>query len=202
VTAGVKNIMMDATKLYPNSYHPVNIWQSLDYHGLPKNYTRTECPPRYFLIDFGISQCYDPKDGLPLELPICGGDKTVPEFQGRGYYEPSNPFATDIYYLGNMIKEKFLNVRPSVFFTPEKVFTRTCVQANYGFDFMLPLVANMIQAEPLKRPTIDHIVAHALCSRKKLTCFASGATPSTFSEECESYCNISHLSRHQVCAHN
>jgi hypothetical protein len=31
--------------------------------------------------DFGISRWYDLDEGPPLENPILGGDKTVPEFQ-------------------------------------------------------------------------------------------------------------------------
>jgi hypothetical protein len=34
-----------------------------------------------------------------------------------------------------------------------------CVQANFGFDFMLPLVSEMTQDDPAKRPTIDQVVA-------------------------------------------
>jgi hypothetical protein len=109
------NIMMDVSLLYPKGYHPRFIDRSRDYRGSAKHYTRTERPPKYFLIDFGLSRRYDPKDGPPLELPIHGGDKTVPEFQEEGYDKPSDPFVTDIYYLGNMIKENFLDVRLSPF---------------------------------------------------------------------------------------
>jgi hypothetical protein len=52
-------------------------------------------------------QHYDPKDETPLELLICGGAKTVPEFQEEDYDKLGDPFATHIYYLGNMIKENF-----------------------------------------------------------------------------------------------
>jgi hypothetical protein len=62
------------------------------------------------LIDFGLSLSYDPKDGPPLAWPVRGGDKTVPEIQGEKYSEKCDPFPVDIYGIGNMIKQTFLDV--------------------------------------------------------------------------------------------
>lgn len=99
---------MDGTQLYPDGFHPrVMNWKP-DFSGNAKHLTRTQCPPKYYLIDFGISRKYDAADKPPLESPIRGGDKTVPEFQGSA--EPCNPFPTDVYYLGNMIREQFQEV--------------------------------------------------------------------------------------------
>ena len=103
------NLMMDARKLYPEPYHPVKTYMKRDFSGNAKPFTRTQRPPRYFWVDFGISRRYNPEDGTPMEEPIWGGDKTVPEFQRSD--EPCNPFPTDIYYLGNLIRETFIQVR-------------------------------------------------------------------------------------------
>ena len=73
-------------------------------------YTRTARPVRYYYTDFGLSRRYDSNDTNPSEVPILGGDKTVPEFQDDPYI-PRNPFHTDIYYLGNLIRCDFLRVR-------------------------------------------------------------------------------------------
>lgn len=101
--------MMDGT-MYPEGWHP--LWRSrrADLHPkLPlKVYTRRQRPPKYYLIDFGLSRRYSPEDQWPLEEIIKGGDRSVPEFQGSG--EPCNPFPTDIYYVGNMIRMKFMEV--------------------------------------------------------------------------------------------
>ncbi|KAJ3490984.1 hypothetical protein NLI96_g1044 [Meripilus lineatus] len=101
--------------------------------------SRTAVPVKYYFIDFGISRKYDANGGPPLELPISGGDRSVPEFQGEGSYEPVNPFPTDIYYLGNMIRLHSL-------------------QMTQSLDFMEPLVADMTQNDPSKRPSIDEVV--------------------------------------------
>lgn len=102
------NIMMDPVPLYPNLYHPFKRHKTMDLKRRAKHYSRTSRPTRYFIIDFGLSRQYDPADGPPLEYPIWGGDKTVPEFQVSD--EACDPFPTDIYYLGNMIRLNFLQV--------------------------------------------------------------------------------------------
>jgi hypothetical protein len=69
-----------------------------------KLYTRTQRLPKYYLIDFGISRKYSTQVLPPLEPPILGGDKTVPEFEildsDENSPKPSNPFPIDVYYLG------------------------------------------------------------------------------------------------------
>jgi hypothetical protein len=106
------NIMMDATSLYPKPYHPAEPLRLRDFSdtrwfaGQPKYYTRTSRPVKYYFTDFGISRRYNPDDGPPLEDLILGGDKTVPEFQVS--LDPCDPFPTDVYYLGSMIRKTFL----------------------------------------------------------------------------------------------
>jgi hypothetical protein len=100
--------MMDGS-MFPEGWHFVNYDSKRDEVTVDaKYYNRRQRPPKYFLIDFGISRRYDPKDGPPLEHPIMGGDKSVPEFQKS--VEPCDPFATDIYYVGNLIRMYILRV--------------------------------------------------------------------------------------------
>lgn len=112
--------MMDASPLYAKPFHPSNSKRRRDWKGPAKHISRTEHfirtgrHVRYLFIDFGISRRYDgydPVRGYPRELPIIPADKSVPEHQGARYNEPSDPFATDIYLLGNAIRERFLRVR-------------------------------------------------------------------------------------------
>jgi hypothetical protein len=100
--------MMDATELYPQSYHPWKQYYTRDYKGKAKHYTRTQRPPKYYLMDFGFSRRYGPDQIAPREIPFWGGDKTVPEFQKSN--TPRNPFPTDVYYVGNLIKTECLDV--------------------------------------------------------------------------------------------
>lgn len=99
---------MDASQMFPDGYHPTSIDLKRDFSGPAKFYTRTQRFPRYYWIDFGLSRRYTTRDPPPLEDPIRGGDKTVPEFEPA---KPCDPFPTDVYYLGNMIRRHFLEVR-------------------------------------------------------------------------------------------
>ncbi|KAJ6625323.1 kinase-like domain-containing protein [Mycena sp. CBHHK59/15] len=157
-----RNIMLDASTMYPDGYHFQYPKLKRDYYsGTAKFYTRTQRPPKYYLIDFGLSRNYDTRDPPPLEPPIRGGDKTVPEFQftDDGGPEPCDPFPTDIYYLGNMILYDFLEGDPLLNYE-NKLF---------GFEFMKPLVYDMIADDPKKRPSIDEVIDRFVKIRNSLS---------------------------------
>ena len=109
-----ENIMLDPSKMYPKPFHPMVIRRTRDFRGKAKGHTRTRCRPRYFLIDLGLSRKYDPANGPPLEVPLRGGDKSAPEHQVRE--TPCNTFPTDIFYLGNFVREDYIQVRISIHF--------------------------------------------------------------------------------------
>ena len=104
------NIMMDASPMYPKMYHPQVEVMTADFTSLAKYYTRTARPTRYYWTDFGLSLRFSPDDPNPLELPIWGGDRTVPEFR-ENFNIPRNQFHADVYCVGNLIREDFLEVR-------------------------------------------------------------------------------------------
>ncbi|VDC07537.1 unnamed protein product [Peniophora sp. CBMAI 1063] len=142
------NIMMDASPLYIRPFHPSNPAKRRDWKGPVKAISRTEYYNRtrkhvkYYFIDFGISKRYPAGSTASRELPIIPADKSVPEHQGALYHTPSNPFATDVYLLGNAIRERFMK-RP-------------------GFEklrFMEALVLQMTAENPLARPKIGEAVA-------------------------------------------
>ncbi|KAI1795569.1 kinase-like domain-containing protein [Ganoderma leucocontextum] len=130
----VFNVMLDLAPLYSETPHPIDRGRSYDFKRRVRRFTRTERPVKYYYIDFGISRRYAPDDASPLEDIIVGGDKSVPEFEGTD--EPQNPFWTDIYYLGNLIRTEFL-------------------ERAYSLEFMQPLITDMVQKDPSKRPTIS-----------------------------------------------
>jgi hypothetical protein len=150
-----ENIMLDPSNMYPESFHPVRKSRSKDFRHKAKAYTRTQRPSRYLLIDFGLSRYYDAANGPPLDTPVRGGDKTAPEHQDEE--TPCNPFPTDVYYLGNLVREDFMQVRVCI--VTEKPFLSYMDQKFQGFEFMEPLVADMVQNDPTKRPRMDEVVA-------------------------------------------
>jgi len=142
------NIMMDPNPTFPHAYHPMSDRRTYNLKHFVKFYTRTARPSKYYLIDFGLSRRFDPEDSAPRAEPIRGGDKSVPEF--KNWDKPLDPFPTDIYYLGNMIREDFL-------------------QQTRGLEFMEPLVTAMVQTEPSARPTIDQVAKQFVEIRRQLS---------------------------------
>ncbi|KAJ8509192.1 hypothetical protein ONZ45_g8610 [Pleurotus djamor] len=148
------NILMDARSLYIDRYHPFRPTRKLDMSaGSPKHLTRTLRPVKYYFADFGLSCKYRSEDRPAQEDVIFGGDKTVPEFKTS---ISCDPFATDVYTVGNLIKEGY---------TEGSQFA----QRKLGFDFMKPLVADMTNPDPSKRPTMDEVVARFEKIRKGLS---------------------------------
>ena len=97
--------MFGASKMYPNGFHPVKINRNRNFKGTAKAYTRTQRPPVYYLIDFGLSRQYTSRD--VTDVPLRGGDKSAPEHRLR---RRCNPFQTDIYDLGNLVRHEFIEV--------------------------------------------------------------------------------------------
>ncbi|KAH9054585.1 hypothetical protein EDB83DRAFT_2225461 [Lactarius deliciosus] len=128
------------------SIHPVDPWKSKDFRRKVKGYSRTRRLTRYLL--FGLSQRYDPANGPSLDRPLRGGDKSAPEHRDRETLRYPSP--TDVYYLGNLVRED-------------------CIERYDGLEFMQPLISDMIQEDPAKRPNMDEIVARFAEIRNKLS---------------------------------
>ena len=100
--------MLDPSNMYPESFHPAEINRSKDFRRKAKWYSRTRRPTKYHIIDFGLSRRYDPANGPPLDKPYRGGDKSAPEHLDTEIF--CNPFPTEVYYLGNLVREEFIQV--------------------------------------------------------------------------------------------
>ncbi|KAJ6618129.1 hypothetical protein B0H10DRAFT_2176290 [Mycena sp. CBHHK59/15] len=136
------DVMMDGAPLYLIPYHPVEQNMMRDFSG--------RRPVKYYITDFGLSRRYPPGVHSPLESIIVGGDKSVPEFRKTkdGVLPMEcDPFPTDVYYIGNLIRGDFLQGNR---FSKQKL----------GFEFMEPLVNDMVQDDPSLRPTMDEVVEH------------------------------------------
>ncbi|KAJ7156551.1 hypothetical protein C8R43DRAFT_1065471 [Mycena crocata] len=142
------NIMMDASPIFPVPFHPVVQTKKRDFTGSVSHLSRTQHPVKYYLTDFGISVKYRPEDRPPLEVPVIGADKTVPEFQTaikRDLPPDCDPFPVDVYYIGNLVREDFIKGSRHA-------------SRKRGFEFMKPLVADMVNKDPSLRPNMDEVV--------------------------------------------
>lgn len=81
----------------------------LDWSGsVEQTYSRTLRPVKYYHIDFGHTKNYRGAEGINLREPVgYGGDRTVPEFATQ---EDCDPFAVDVYRVGNVIRQIFTQV--------------------------------------------------------------------------------------------
>jgi hypothetical protein len=103
------NVMLEPSGMYPNGFHPVKRNRNRDFKGKATAYARTQRPPRYLFIDFGLSRQYPTRD--VTDEPLHGGDRSAPEIKSRKW---SNPFHTDIYYIGNLVRDEFMRVRDTL----------------------------------------------------------------------------------------
>jgi hypothetical protein len=100
--------------MYPASFHPIHTHKTRDFRGQARYLTRTQATPKYYLVDFGISRKYEADARPPNEPIILGGDKSPPEHKLKEDKTPVNsacdPFPTDVYFVGNMIRTNFFEV--------------------------------------------------------------------------------------------
>ncbi|KAJ7181906.1 hypothetical protein C8R46DRAFT_985174 [Mycena filopes] len=134
--------------LYPDDFNPAKPWMAL-LRATSKLKSRTECWPRYHIIDFGLSRRYDPSNGPPLEDVILGGDKSPPEH----FRSACNPFPTDIYFLGNNLEALAKGTLGDTMPLP-------------SLEFLTPLIVQMNQDDPASRPTIGEALSQfdSLCA--------------------------------------
>ena len=97
--------MLDPSGMYPDGFHPIKINRTKDFKGKAPRYDRTQRSPRYYFIDFGMSRQYSSRNAL--DMPLHSGDESA--FEHRNV-KLRNPFHADIYYLGNLIRQRFLKV--------------------------------------------------------------------------------------------
>ena len=93
--------MLDSSGMYPDGFYD----RKKSFKPKTTSYTRIQRRPRYVQIDFGLSRQYSSRD--VVDDPLRGGNKSAPEHRLQ---RPCNPFYTDIYYIGNLVREKFIAV--------------------------------------------------------------------------------------------
>ncbi|KAJ7160169.1 hypothetical protein C8R46DRAFT_1107210 [Mycena filopes] len=109
---------------------------------------------------------YNPNDGLPFEEVRLGGDRSPPEHD----YIACNHFPTDIYFLGNILKQEFVYstgpYRSGFRFVRLRIFQTSRIASEIPqtpfkhkpLRFMTHLVHEMTQENPADRPTIGEVI--------------------------------------------
>ncbi|KAJ7586339.1 hypothetical protein C8J56DRAFT_1084703 [Mycena floridula] len=122
------NMMMDGIHLIRDEFHPARPTHTRDLRRKCRTHSRIRYPVKYHVIDLGLSKQY--AAGEPTDK--------YPEF--------CDPFAVDIYCLGNSVRQDFT-----------EGWQFSCAKTN--MEFMKPLVKDMVQDDPTRRPSMDEVVA-------------------------------------------
>ncbi|KLO08592.1 hypothetical protein SCHPADRAFT_908516 [Schizopora paradoxa] len=177
------NIMMDGTPLYPKGFHPSRKFRSPSAQRFVRGRYRLHAPPVvYYFVDFGLSTKYE-GDGPYRAWGIDGQDRDAPELQelGRGFYDP---FALDIFTLGNVYKKYLLDKYANL-------------------KFLRPLVEIMTRKNPTDRPTINEAMflfepiyqnRTRPKFRKRLHPFHEDRTTRCFRDSVAAYRDMGHMS--------
>ncbi|KAF8877127.1 kinase-like domain-containing protein [Mucidula mucida] len=137
----LQNLMLDASDLFPSGFHPVNTRRDLTFHHYAKYITRTECWPRYYVIDLGMSRRYS-KHKAPCEISTPVSFPFVhllPERKGA-VSRLFNPFPVDVFHLGHILRKEFH------------------VYEHRPLAFLRPLVDSMLSEDAALRPTMSEVV--------------------------------------------
>ncbi|KAH9973838.1 kinase-like domain-containing protein [Lactifluus volemus] len=129
-----KNVLMDASHMFPLGFHPVKDLLLPDISNPAPIIPRRHAGVKYYFIDYGISS-YFPAGGSQDHqvLGLAGRDQDVPELSDE---VPYDPFKVDIFTIGNVFFRKFCN--------------------DYSnLRFFRPLAVSMTQLDPTRRPTAE-----------------------------------------------
>lgn len=103
------NNMLEASSMYPYGFDPILQNTAVDWKkGRAKFKNRSECPNiKYFFIDFGLSTHFT-NDNMERLVTGTMCQANVPELSD---WVPYDPFAVDIYLLGDVYQRAFIKVR-------------------------------------------------------------------------------------------
>ncbi|KAJ6502288.1 hypothetical protein C8R45DRAFT_1190870 [Mycena sanguinolenta] len=153
------NIMLDPRNMYPDGFYTGSFLydhRKRDFTGRAKQFTRTQRPSRYYWIDYGLTGMFHhPEKPGTLQVPyVIGGDKNIPETKKNQLY--ADPFASDVWWVGNVIRKRVLRYT--------------------ALDFLTPLLDEMFRENPEDRPTMaaapaqfDEILAKSSWRLRRLT---------------------------------
>ncbi|CAL1702594.1 unnamed protein product [Somion occarium] len=127
------NLLMDATSMYPQGFHPVNLAAQPSFHGRASYVSRSSAPKpvRYFYVDFGYSVHIPPSAPEKLVVGDLGRDQAPPELSAE---VPYDPFKLDIFLIGNVFRKQFY-------------------QKYTNVDFLVPFIISMTERDPAVRPS-------------------------------------------------
>ncbi|EJD47826.1 hypothetical protein AURDEDRAFT_86698 [Auricularia subglabra TFB-10046 SS5] len=152
--ASFRNIMMDGLHLLKEPCHPVNPLRKACARGDAEHWERYESPEpvKYYFIDFDQSVRFEDRNAVRLVERSVGQDNTAPELHSPPY----DAFRLDVYCIGRMIFIHILNAHTDA------------PKAYENIEFVRPLVVEMMNPDPTKRPTAQEVSSRFEAIRRSL----------------------------------
>lgn len=148
--------MMESSKIFPDGYHFRMNFRKPDLSGPARFYTRTQRPPKYFLIDFGMSLQYEDGHDPPPEPSMVEDEVQM-----------QTPFQADVRLVGEIVREIFMDVSLPPW-SRSSLFTHTDMSQGHpilthirgykGFELLRPLINDMVQRDAAQRPDMKDVV--------------------------------------------
>ncbi|CAL1707719.1 unnamed protein product [Somion occarium] len=132
-----KNFMMDPKPLYLDMFHPMDPSKTYDFTHQVKHRSRTAHPTKYYIVDLGDAREYSANSDKLCETALPREKSSAPEHHVPEQ-TPYDPFATDVYDLGDMFRSDFLDQSSS-------------------FEFLRPLISDMTKANASERPVMSEV---------------------------------------------
>ncbi|KAI0063126.1 hypothetical protein BV25DRAFT_1802723 [Artomyces pyxidatus] len=130
-----KNLMMDATAMYPKGHHPVNETMLPDISAAAPYYSRLSVGVKYYYVDFGISSLI-PRGTPALVTGTLSRDQEGPELSDD---VPYDPYKVDIFKIGNVFRRELY---------------RNCTTYS-NVEFLRSFIESMTRRDPAARPTAE-----------------------------------------------
>ncbi|KAH9973840.1 kinase-like domain-containing protein [Lactifluus volemus] len=144
----LKNILMDATHMFPLGFHPVKNLFLFDFSAPAPIISRRRAGVKYYFIDYGISSYFPAEEPLPHRVVgLAGRDQDVPELSDKVSYDP---FKVDIFTVGNVLLQELCHKYSNL-------------------HFFRPLIMSMMQRNPDNRPSAEEALLQWRAIRGNLT---------------------------------
>lgn len=132
---------MDASKMYPNGFHPIQRDILPDYSRIVKPLPRSEAIPKYYYTGFDVS--------VFISSDTIRADPTKPQDASSEATVPSElaAFKVDISAMGSLLEKEIFEVRGGYGFILGRALT-TVSQRFTNFEFLWPLIHSMVKESP------------------------------------------------------
>ncbi|KAI0266075.1 hypothetical protein BC834DRAFT_924050 [Gloeopeniophorella convolvens] len=129
-----RNLVMDATAMYPRGFHPAVDFMLPDYSGRAPMIPRSMAGVKYYFVDHRWSLYFSPGSQPRLVIGNAGTrDRDVPELRRSGPYDP---FKMDMLLIGNALDQ-------------------LSYEEYSNIGFLTPLILSMGRRNPYERPTAE-----------------------------------------------